>query len=173
MDPKDRIPAEWPELDVPELLRRLVSAGVDFVVIGGIAVLLHGYPRMTRDLDIAFAYDSGNLRSLGRVLVDLKAKLRGVDPDLPFAPDEQTLSGIELLTLHTTAGWLDVQRRTPGVDSYESLRRRAERVDLDEFSVMVASLDDLIAMKRAAGRAIDQMDIAALEAIKRLRGRVS
>jgi Nucleotidyl transferase of unknown function (DUF2204) len=171
LDPKDRIPAEWPELDVREMLRRLVSAGVDFVVIGGIAVLLHGYPRVTRDLDIAFAYEDRNLEALGHVLVDLKAQLRGTDEHLPFVPDKQTLRGIELLTLVTSAGWLDVQRRTPGVASYERLRRNAERVDLDGVSVLVASPDDLIAMKRAAGRPQDHIDIAALEAIKRQRKR--
>lgn len=169
MDPKDRIPAEWPDLDVREMLRQLVAGGVDFVVIGGIAVLLHGYPRNTRDLDIAFAFDDGNLAALGTVLIKLEAKLRGVDSELPFVPDARTLQGVELLTLETSAGWLDVQRRTPGVSSYEGLRRRAERVDLDGVSVLVASPDDLIAMKRTAGRAIDQTDIAALEAIKRLR----
>ena len=129
MDPKDRIPAEWPDLNVREMLRRLVSGGVDFVVIGGIAVLLLGYPRNTRDLDIAFAHDAGNLEALGRVLVELEARLRGVEADLPFVPDQRTLQGIELLTLETSEGWLDVQRRTPGVRSYERLRqqRRASR----------------------------------------------
>ena len=171
MDPKDRLPAVWPDLQVQEMLKALVSAGVDFVVIGGIAVLLHGYPRNTRDLDIAFAPDAANLKALEGVLVGLDARLRGADPDLPFVPDERTLQGIELLTLETSAGWLDIQRRTPGVETYERLRRRAERLNLDGVAVLVASVDDLIAMKQAAGRAIDEIDIAALEAIKRLRDR--
>jgi predicted nucleotidyltransferase len=171
VDPEHLLPAEWPDLDVREMLQRLVSAGVDFVVIGGIAVLLHGYPRNTRDLDIAFAPDAGNLKALGNVLVQLEARLRDVDADVPFVPDDRTLQAIELLALETSAGWLDVQRRTPGVASYEQLRRRAERVDLDGFSVLVATPDDLIAMKRAAGRPQDELDIAALEAIKRLRKR--
>ena len=171
MDPKDRFPAEWPDLDVREILGRLVSAGVDFVVIGGIAVLLHGYPRMTRDLDIVFAYDDANLESLGRVLVGLDAHLREVDENLPFVPDKRTLRGVELLTLATSAGWFDVHRLPRGVATYDRLRRNAERVDLDGISVLVASPDDLIAMKRAAGRPQDQIDIAALEAIKRLQNR--
>jgi predicted nucleotidyltransferase len=169
VDPKDKIPAEWPELDVRRILRRLVAAGVDFVVIGGVAVLLHGYPRFTRDLDIAFAYDSANLDLLGRCLIDLNSRLRGVDEQVPFVPDGGTLHGVELLTLTTEAGWLDVHRLPQGVANYERLRRNAERVDLDGFSALVASPDDLIAMKRAAGRPQDQTDIAALEAIKRLR----
>jgi predicted nucleotidyltransferase len=171
VDPKDKIPAEWPELDVRRILRRLVAAGVDFVVIGGVAVLLHGYPRFTRDLDIVFAYDSANLDLLGRCLIDLNARLRGVDEQFPFVPDGRTLHGVELLTLTTEAGWLDVHRLPQGVANYERLRRNAERVDLDGFSALVASPDDLIAMKRAAGRPQDQTDIAALEAIKRLRSR--
>jgi predicted nucleotidyltransferase len=169
VDPKERIPASYSDLDVREILRRLVSAGVDFVVIGGIAVLLHGYPRLTRDLDIAFAYDDVNLETLGRCLIELEARLRGVDEDVPFVPDKGTLRGIELLTLETSAGWLDVHRLPRGVAGYERLRRNAERVDLDGFSVLVASPDHLIAMKRAAGRPQDQIDVAALEAIKRLR----
>ena len=68
-DPKDRRPAIWPgEFDPGELLRRLVAAGVDFVVIGGIAAVLHGSARLTRDLDIVFAPDAGNLEALARVL---------------------------------------------------------------------------------------------------------
>jgi hypothetical protein len=169
MDPKDRRPAEWPGLDVPRILGELVSAGVDFVVIGGIAVLLHGYPRVTRDLDIVFAHDAGNLDALGRVLADLEAKLRGVEDDVPFVPDRRTLQGIELLTLDTSAGWFDIHRLPRGVKDYSTLRANAERMSLDEFSVLVASPDDLIAMKEAAGRPQDKVDIAALEVVKRIR----
>jgi hypothetical protein len=169
MDPKDRIPAQWPNLDAPLILRKLVAAGVDFVVIGGIAVVLHGYPRLTRDLDIAFAHDADNLDALSGVLTDLGAKLRGVEDEVPFVPDRRTLQGIELLTLETSAGWFDVHRLPQGVSSYASLRRNAERVPVEDFSLLVASPDDLIAMKEAAGRPEDKADIAALEAIKRLR----
>ena len=171
MDPKERLPAEWPDFDPRRILRELVSAGVDFVVIGGIAVLMYGYPRATRDLDIAFAYDDENLETLGQVLIDLDARLRGVDDDPEFVPDGRVLRGIELLTLETSAGWLDVHRLPRGVASYERLRRNAERVPIEDFSILVASPDDLIAMKEAAGRPQDRIDITALETIKRLRER--
>jgi predicted nucleotidyltransferase len=172
VDPKERLPAEWPEFDPRELLRRLTAAGVDFVVIGGIAVMLSGYGRATRDLDIAVATDTANLGALGEVLVGLEARLRGVEGDVPFVPDARTLAGIELLTLDTSKGWLDVHRSVAGVRSYDALRRRAERVKLDGISVLIASVDDLIAMKRAAGRSQDPIDIAALEVIKRERRRI-
>ena len=171
MDPKDRIPAEWgPDLDAREILRRLTAAGVDFVVIGGIAVILHGYPRLTRDLDIVFAPDAANLEALGRVLLGLDARLRDVEDDVPFVPDARMLDGIQLLTLETSAGWFDVHRTVDGAPPYDQLRRRAERADLGDFTVLLASVDDLLAMKNAAGRTRDLPDIEALEAIKRYRG---
>jgi Nucleotidyl transferase AbiEii toxin, Type IV TA system len=169
VDPKDVRPAEWPPLDAGEILRRLTESGVDFVVIGGIAMLLHGSSRLTRDLDIVFAPDDANLRALGEVLIGLQSRLRGVEEVEELVPDHRTLANVQLLTLSTAIGWLDVHRRPEGAPPYESLRRRAERMDLDGFQVLVASPDDLMAMKRAAGRPVDLADLEELAAIKRLR----
>jgi predicted nucleotidyltransferase len=163
--------AEWPEFDVVDLLRPLVGRGVDFVVIGGIAMVLHGSARVTRDLDICFAPDETNLELLGGVLVDLNARLRGVDEDVPFVPDGRTLRGIEILTLTTDAGWLDLQLAPSGAPAYGELRARADRVEVDGMGVLVASLDDLAAMKRAAGRPVDQIDLEEIEVIRSLRAR--
>jgi hypothetical protein len=153
------------------MLRRLTEAGVDFVVIGGIAMLLHGSSRLTRDLDIVFAADAGNLEALGGVLVGLDARLREIPDDVAFVPDAGTLRNVQLLTLDTTAGWLDVHRQVEGAPRYDVLRRHAERMDLDGFSVLVASPDDMIAMKLAARRPVDLIDVDELQAIKRLRRR--
>ena len=169
MDRKERRPAEWPELDVEEMLRRLTAAGVDFVVIGGIALVLAGSARLTRDLDIVFAADGENLETLGTVLIGLEARLREVEDEVPFVPDAKTLGNVQLLTLATSAGWLDVHRAVDGAPSYATLRRNAERVTVGDFAVLVASPEDMIAMKRAAGRPQDLADIAELEAILRLR----
>lgn len=170
-DPKDRLPAEWPEFDPRGMLRALVEGGVDFVVIGGIAVVVSGYGRATRDLDIAFAGDATNLEALGRVLVELNARLRGLDEKVPFVPDARTLAGIQLLTLETRLGWLDVHRTVPGMSSYERLRTRARRAVISGLPILVPHVDDLIAMKRAAGRPQDLIDLEALEAVKRVERR--
>ncbi len=172
MDPKDRLPAEWPELDTEEMLRRLTAAGVDFVVIGGIAIILAGSARLTRDLDIVFASKGENLETLGSVLQRLDARLREVDDDVPFVPDGQMLAGVRLLKLTTPLGWLDVHREVDGMPPYKTLRANADRVAIADFQVLVASPDDMIAMKRAAGRDRDVADIAEWEAIKRLRRRL-
>jgi hypothetical protein len=160
-----------PPLRADEILRRLVERGVDFVVIGGIAAVLHGSARTTFDLDISFATDDANVAALGDVLTALSARLKGVDDELPFVPDAQTLRRVELLTLVTSLGELDVLSGPPGAPPYAELRRNADRYDLGGFNVSVASIDDLIAMKQAAGRAKDLLDIQELEAIKRLRHR--
>jgi hypothetical protein len=163
--------AERPPLSPDEILRRLVERGVDFVVIGGIAGVLHGSARNTFDLDICFATDEANLVALGDVLTALGARLKGVEEEVPFVPDARTLRQVELLTLVTSLGELDLLARPPGAPAYQELRRNADRYDLGGFNVSVASIDDLIAMKQAAGRAKDLLDIEELEAIKRLRQR--
>jgi predicted nucleotidyltransferase len=160
-----------PPLSADEILRRLVERGVDFVVIGGIAAVLHGSARNTFDLDISLATDDANLTALGDVLTALGARLEGVDDDVPFVPDARTLRQTELLRLVTSLGELDVLVRLPGAPAYPDLRRNADRYDLGGFNVSVASIDDLIEMKQAAGRAKDLLDVEELEAIKRLRHR--
>jgi len=151
------------------MLTRLVERGVDFVVIGGVAALLHGSAQLTTDLDITYATDETNLEVLGEVLISLGARLRGVDDDVPFVPDGRTLRHTQILCLQTDAGILDVLAGPDGAPPYATLRTRAERHRIGELPVLVASIDDLIAMKRAAGRPKDLAAIEDLEAIQRLR----
>jgi predicted nucleotidyltransferase len=160
--------ARPPDLRADEILQRLTARGVDFVVVGGIAAVLHGSARNTFDLDICFATDRANLDALGDVLVGLDARLRGVADEVPFVPDGETLRKVELLTLSTSAGNLDLLAVPPGAPPYQRLRRNAARFDLGGFTVNVASIDDLVAMKTTAGRPKDQQDVAELKAIGRL-----
>lgn len=164
--------AARPDFRVDQLLGTLTAHGVEFVVVGGIAATLLGSAHDTFDLDICPAADAGNLKSLARALDDLGARLRGIDDAVPFHANERTLKGIEVLTLETDHGWLDILMRPAGSPPFEQLRRRAERKDIGAFSVLVASLDDLIAMKRAAGRPKDEIMVEELEAVRRLRRRL-
>lgn len=161
----------WPEFRPAELLQVLVSYGVDFVVIGGLAVVFHGSTRITQDLDLCYSTEPVNLEVLGSALLDLEARLFGVEEDLPFVPDARTLRGTEILTLSTRLGKLDLWRAPQGAPSYARLRDQAETISTAAFAVQVARPDDLIAMKRAAGRAKDLADIEELEAISDLRRR--
>lgn len=161
--------ASLSELQLVALLHRLTAAGVDFVVIGGVAVAVQGYGRATKDLDITYSTTAANLERLGEVLVALRARLRGVADDEPFVPDAAMLRRIAILTLDTDEGPLDLLFRPDGAPPYERMRERADVVDLDGAAIHVVDVDDLLAMKRAAGRPQDLADIDALEAVKRIR----
>ncbi len=161
----------WPEFRPRALLERLTARGVEFVVVGGFAAVAHGSARVTRDLDICFATDSANLDALGEVLVDLGARLRGVTDDVPFRPDAATLRRVRILTLETIDGPLVVLVEPDGAPAYPALRARSERLDIGGMLVAVASLEDMISMKRAAGRPKDLLDLEELEALARLRER--
>jgi hypothetical protein len=93
----------------------------------------------------------------------LEARLRMVDDDLPFIPDARTLRHTMPLTLTTSEGDLDLLAEPDGSPGYAALLRRANRLDIDGINVMVASIEDLIAMKQAAGRPKDLVDIESLE----------
>jgi predicted nucleotidyltransferase len=161
--------ASFPELRLESLLGRLANAEVDFIVVGGVAVAFQGYARSTKDLDITYATDKENLQRLGEVLIAVHARLRGVPEDVPFVPDDRTLARTRLLTLDTDDGGLDLLADPPGAPPYENMRARADRVDFDGIVIAVAALDDLLAMKRAAGRPQDLADVEALEVARRLR----
>jgi predicted nucleotidyltransferase len=161
--------ASWPEFSPSALLRALVSRGVDFVVIGGFAVIAQGGSRITQDLDLCFAGDPANLEALGDALVGMHAHLRGVAEDVPFVPDADTLRRMQILTLDTDHGPLDLLVEPAGAPRYDALRRRADALDLGGLRVLVASVEDLMAMKRASGRDKDLLDLAELEVIDRLR----
>jgi Nucleotidyl transferase AbiEii toxin, Type IV TA system len=159
----------FPDFSPRALLRRLVDGGVDFVVVGGIAAVAHGSATFTQDLDIAYAPAQENLDRLGRVLVDLGARLRGVTDDVPFLPDGRTLTRTRVLILETPIGPVDLLARPDGAPEYGLLRERASREVIGGVEVQVASLDDLIAMKKAAGRPKDLVAVEELEAIQRLQ----
>jgi predicted nucleotidyltransferase len=153
----------WPVFRPTRLLRRLVEGGVDFVVIGGVAVIAQASPRLTKDLDICYSRDPANLEALGTVLVAAGAKLRGIEEDLPFVPDARTLQRTVILTLRTADGDIDLLVEPAGCPPYEVLKENADRIEVEELPVLIASIDDLIAMKRAAGRPQDLIDLEALE----------
>jgi hypothetical protein len=100
--------------------------------------------------------------------VELGATLRAGDEELPFVPDDRTLRRTELLCLATPSGPIDVLVAPPGAPAYRTLKEHAERLDLDGVSVLVASLDDLEAMKRAADRPKDRIDLEEIDVIRRL-----
>ena len=155
-----------PHFDPLAVLEALVRGGVRFVVIGGVAGRLHGSPSLTRDLDLCHERSEANLSALSAVLLAAHARLRGVDDEVPFLLDARTLRAGGSFTFTTDHGDLDILALPAGVEGFEALAAHAESIDLGGFMVEVASLEDLIRMKRAAGRPKDLIEVEVLEALR-------
>ena len=152
--------------DPVTLLERLAGAGVEFVVIGGVAARLHGSPSLTRDLDICHEATAENLDRLAGVLQGLHARLRGVDDDVPFLLDARTLAAGSNFPFSTDAGDLDIFASPAGVEGYPDLVQRATELHLDGLVVRLVDLDDLIRMKSAAARPKDLIEVEVLAALR-------
>ncbi|HEX4820210.1 MAG TPA: hypothetical protein VFV00_08385, partial [Acidimicrobiales bacterium] len=164
--------ADVASFDPLAALKALREGGVDFVLIGGVAARLHGSPSLTRDIDICYDRDRENVERLADVLRHLHARLRG-DDEAPFLLDARTLLAGNNFTFVTDVGDLDVLGLPAGVDGYVELARSAELVDLGDVAVLVTTLDDLIRMKTAAGRAKDRAEVEILSALRDERTRDS
>jgi predicted nucleotidyltransferase len=152
-----------------ELLRRLTEAGVEFVIVGGVAVISHGYVRATLDLDVCYARTPENVRRLVRALAPIHPRVRGAPPDLPFLWDERTLRNGLNFALETDDGDIDLFGQVTGLGNYDDIALRADEVELHGARVRLLCLEDLIRSKAAAGRAKDLVDLEALRAIEKLQ----
>jgi hypothetical protein len=155
-----------PRFDPLVLLRTLVDHGVPFVLIGGFAAAIRGSPVITGDVDICYGCDDENLERLAAALVELGATLRGAPLDVPFRLDAKTLKAGDHFTFSAAGGPLDCLGTPAGTDGFADLDSSATDEDLDGLVVRVASVDDLIRMKRAAGRA---QELIAMEWLAALR----
>lgn len=155
-----------PPFDPLKTLRTLIDHRVRFVLIGGYAGALRGSPIITGDVDICHARDDENLHRLAAALQALESRLRGAPPDVPFQLDAATLRAGDHFTFTTTAGSLDCLGSPAGTEGFTDLDASATDEDLDGLIVRVASLDDLIRMKRAAGRPVDLIAVEWLSALR-------
>lgn len=159
--------------DFDLLFGALQDGGVRYLVVGGVAVVLHGHPRFTADLDLVVALDPGNARRAVEALARLGYRPRApVDGALFADPvarqrwiDEKGLTVFTLWSPDHPATEVDLFVREPF--SFDAAWARATFADLGNVRVPVASIEDLVELKRVAGRPKDLEDIRVLEAIAR------
>ena len=155
-------------VDPLRTLRTLRRHDVEFVLIGGFAANLHGSALITWDVDICYERSPDNMERLADALRDLDAELRGVDESVPFQLDARTLAEGDAFTFTTRLGPLDLLGVPAGTNGFDDLRSAAIAMDLGGYEVLVADIEDLIRMKRAAGRAKDFVAVEHLGALRDL-----
>lgn len=155
-----------PELDIRGILEALAQEGVEFLIIGGVAVGFHGYVRATKDVDIVPAPEFENLEKLARVLGELDAQIEGVeefeDEELPDPLDPGALALGGNWVLRTRLGRFDIMQWIGEDALWEKLSPAAIEVEVAGLTVKVVSYDGLVALKEQAGRPEDLLDLQRL-----------
>ena len=163
---------ERPEVAGPlrpaQLFATLAKHHVRYVVIGGLAAVLHGSPTVTADADICADRSPDNLNRLARALRALHARVRTTsEPDgVAFAPDGPLLGRMRVLNLSTDLGDLDLTLEPAGFAGYAELVEHATEVSIGGTAVSVASLDDVIRSKEIADRPKDRATLPILYALR-------
>lgn len=158
-----------PEPLQPEcLFAALADAGVDYVLIGGLAGVLHGSPAMTNDADIVPSPTPANLDRLATALGDLRARLRSerAPEGVEFDPHPELLASMAMLNMTTRCGDLDLSFMPAGARGYDDLVERAVTFNVRELVIPVASLADVIRSKEAADRPKDRATLPILYALR-------
>ncbi len=155
-----------PDLDIRGILEALTREGVDFLIIGGVAVGFHGYVRATKDVDIVPAPESGNLQKLARVLGALDAQIEGAEEfkgeELPDPLDPEALALGGNWVLRTRLGRFDIMQWIGENALWEKLSPAAIETEIDGLTIKVVSYDGLVALKEHAGRPEDLLDLQRL-----------
>ncbi len=154
-------------LDPTCLFTVLAEHGVDYVLIGGLAAVLHGSTALTNDADICPRLTQENLERLSGALEDLEARIRSeADPEgIHFDPHPALLRSVSTLNMTTRCGDLDLTFRPAGLDDFEALSSGAALMDLGGPLVRVAALADIIRSKTAADRPKDRAVLPILRAL--------
>lgn len=147
------------------MLRDLTEAQVRFVVIGGVAGVIHGSPRITNDLAVCYDQGDDNVLRLATLLRGWAAYPRGWPEGLPFVLDNRTFRTTPTMTFRTSLGDFDVLHRVEPIGDYHAVL--AASLPVTAFGMVVPTLDLpwLIQAKRHAGRKKDHEALHELESL--------
>jgi predicted nucleotidyltransferase len=155
---------------IEEAIAALEAAGVRYIIVGGVAVVLHGHLRATGDLDLVIDLSEDNALRTIEALLALGYRPRAPVAAEAFADPSERESWIRdknmlVFSMWRRAGDIEIDLFVKEPFDFEAVFRRAIRVELEHSRATVLALEDLIALKRGAGRPQDLADIAALEVL--------
>ncbi len=161
--------AEFTMLEIEKILRLLATHQVDFVVIGGLAMIAQGSAYITKDIDLCYSRSPKNIAALSDACASIHPYLRGAPVGFPFQFDAPTIQAGLNFTLTTDLGDIDFLGEVSGLGTYEKVLAQSEEKEVYGLAVRVLSLEGLIAAKKAASRTKDKLHLLELEELKKLR----
>lgn len=155
--------------DPLQILTALRRQHVNFVVVGGMAAVVHGSDMATFDLDVTPERRRDNLVRLASALKELNAAIRidGAPEGVPLDPSGAFLANVNVLNLTTSFGDLDLVMTPAGLADYDAMSADASEIEIDGVVVRIASLADVIASKEASNRAKDRLTLPGLRILQR------
>jgi len=163
--PKER----WPVNSFEHLLTILTDSKVEFVLVGGVAMYVHGLRYLTADLDVCYERSGANIERLVRAMVPYHPRLRGAPADLPFRFDVATVTHGLNFSLSTDLGALDLFGEVIGLGAFEDVLSVSEPREVFGRTMKFLSLDALIKSKVAAGRPKDLLAVRELRALREMK----
>jgi len=149
-----------------DLLERLNKHAVEYVLVGGVAAVVHGSQLVTGDVDICSPLEAPNLARIVAALSGLQARFRMTPDRRPLPLEPERLAGFKNLYLETDLGQLDVLSEIAGVGDYGAVASHTVTLDLGATTCRILDLDTLILSKKALGRPRDLQAVIELEAIR-------
>jgi hypothetical protein len=152
-----------------KIIHQLTDNGVEFVLIGGLAMRAHGSAYITEDLDVCYSRTKENIKRLADAMAPLHPYMRGAPAGLPFRFDAPTIQAGLNFTLTTDLGEVDFLGEVSGLGNYEKVAAHSQEMVLYDRKVLVLTLEGLLIAKKSAGRRKDHVHILELEELKKIR----
>jgi len=151
--------------NLSELVRRLITSEVEFVLIGGYAAVAHGVTLVTRDIDICCRFTEENLLRIQKAFADLHPVHRS-RPDLPLVLGPGQCANLKNLYLKTDMGIIDCLGEVLAVGNFDEVAQQSVDIDLPSGKCRILDIDALIRTKEAMNRPHDQIAVRHLKEIK-------
>lgn len=147
------------EPDFREFIELLKKHEVEFIIVGGFAVALHGYPRFTDDLDVLVKRDKENANRLLQAVTEFGFGSLGLEVE-DFTKDDM------IVQLGYPPLRIDIITSISGIEDYKQLFENAISIEAENMHLKIISLDDLIKNKESTNRSIDRTDAQKLKKIR-------